>query len=347
MKNSSTYETASRIAVLIPCFNEAHSIVKVVQDFKAAVPQASIYIYDNNSTDATARLAGDAGAIVAIEPRQGKGNVIRRMFADVEADIYILVDGDDTYPAESAPALIEELLEKQLDMVVGIRLSEYGESAFPMGHRYGNALITGFVGLLFGRSFTDMLSGYRVFSRRFVKSFPALSSGFETETELTIHALELRMPIAEVQTAYGARPEGSESKLRTFRDGFRIVGTIAKLFKEERPLIFFSIIFLFLFMFSMILGYPIVSGFLENGLVPRLPTAVLATGIMLIAFLSLTCGLILDTVTRGRRELKRLAYLSIPPLNVGGRFTEMLKQTNSDPSLGDEVSKSSLVNPNS
>ncbi len=301
-----------RTAVLIPCFNEEKTIGKVVGDFKKAIPSAEIYVYNNRSTDRTADIAAEAGAMVRDETHAGKGNVVRRMFADIDADIYVLVDGDDTYHAPSAAAMIQKLIDERLDMVVGTRLSEYSEDAFRLGHRFGNDLLTGFLGLLFGSTFTDILSGYRVFSRRFVKSFPAVSKGFEIESELTVHALELRMPIGEMTTPYQTRPENSVSKLRTYRDGTRILLMILIMFKEERPLTFFSLVFGSLSLISLLLAYPIVITYLETGLVPRFPTAILSTGIMILAFLSLTCGFILDTVTRGRRELKRLIYLSIP-----------------------------------
>jgi hypothetical protein len=248
------------------------------------------------------------------ETRQGKGHVVRRMFADIEADLYVLADGDGTYEAASAPAMLEKLINEQLDMVVGSRLTTYEGEAFRRGHRFGNDLLTGFLGLCFGRTFTDILSGYRVFSRRFVKSFPALSAGFETEVELSVHALELRMPIAEVVTPYKARPTGSASKLRTYRDGFRILMMILNLFKEERPLAFFSIIAGVLALVAVVLSYPVFVTYIETGLVPRFPTAILSTGLMILASLSLTCGFVLDTVTHGRREMKRLAYLGIPPI---------------------------------
>jgi glycosyltransferase involved in cell wall biosynthesis len=303
---------SQRIAVLVPCYNEEKTVAQVVQDFSKVLPQAKIYVYDNNSKDQTVQRAAAAGAIIRTEKHQGKGNVMRRMFSDIEADIYVLVDGDNTYHAPSTPAMIDRLLNEQLDMVVGSRLTAHeGAASFRRGHQFGNRLLTGFVSLLFGRSLTDMLSGFRVMSRRFVKSFPALSKGFETETELTVHALELRMPITEIVTPYGSRPAGSESKLNTYRDGLRILLTIINLFKEERPLAFFSILFALLASFSVILAVPLFITYAETGLVPRFPTALLATGTMLLAFLSLTCGLILDTVTHGRRELKRLSYLSI------------------------------------
>jgi glycosyltransferase involved in cell wall biosynthesis len=300
------------VAVLIPCYNEEAAIAKVVADFTAALPGAGIYVYDNRSADRTAEVARRAGATVRSEPRRGKGNVIRRMFADIDADVYVLVDGDDTYEAGDAPAMIAQLISERLDMVVGTRLGAHQKGAFRSGHRIGNDILTGVVGYIFGRHFTDMLSGYRVFSRRFVKSFPALAAGFETETELTIHALGLRMPVAEKQTVYRSRSPASQSKLNTYRDGLRIMAAIILLFKEERPLLFFNLLFLILASVSLALAYPIVVTYLATGLVPRFPTAILSTGIMILAFLSLASGFILDTVTRGRREFKRLVYLSIP-----------------------------------
>jgi glycosyltransferase involved in cell wall biosynthesis len=302
---------APRIAVLIPCYNEEAAISSVVRNFRRALPTADIYVYDNNSKDRTIEVASAAGAIVQREPLQGKGNVVRRMFADVEADVFVLVDGDETYDAGSAPEMISLLLENRLDMVNGRRVAEI-DSAFRRGHRFGNWLLTDTVAFIFGNRFRDMLSGYRVFSRRFVKSFPALSSGFEIETELTVHALELRMPSAEVDTPYQDRGMGSVSKLRTIHDGIRILWTIGLLIKEERPMVFFFWIFAALFALSVVLAIPLFQTYLETGLVPRLPTAILATGCMLLAFLSLFCGLVLDTVTLGRREAKRMRYLETP-----------------------------------
>lgn len=299
------------LAVLVPCHNEAVAIGTVVHDFRAALPDATIYVYDNNSTDQTSAVASAAGAIVVGEPLQGKGNVVRRMFADIDADVYVLVDGDGTYDASAAPALVHELLAGQLDMVNALRVAN-SQGAYRTGHRFGNRLLTSMVTTIFGRRMSDMLSGYRAFSRRFVKSFPALSAGFEIETELTVHALELRMPIAEIPTQYAERPAGSTSKLRTYRDGARILRTIAVLVKEERPLQFFSSVGLVLAIAAMILAVPLYREYMDTGLVPRFPTAVLSTGLMLLAFLSVTCGLVLDTVTRGRRELKRLHYLQVP-----------------------------------
>jgi glycosyltransferase involved in cell wall biosynthesis len=304
---------ALRIAVLVPCFNEEAAVASVVGAFRKALPSAQIYVYDNNSKDRTAEVARAAGAEVRSERRQGKGHVVRRMFADVDADVYVLVDGDATYDAPSAPRMIERLVNDRLDMVVGSRVDQE-QAAYRRGHRTGNWLLTSFLSTVFGQAFTDILSGYRVFSRRFVKSFPVLSDGFEIETELTVHALELAMPVAEVETPYYARPEGSVSKLNTWRDGFRILRTILKLYRSEKPLRFFIIIGVFLALVAVGLAIPVVITYLEEGVVPRLPTAVLSTGLMIVAVLSVSSGLVLDTVTRGRREMKLLAYLSQPPV---------------------------------
>jgi hypothetical protein len=303
-----------RVAVLIPCFNEETAVATVVADFRNALPSAEIFVYDNNSSDRTSAVAREAGAQVRRERRQGKGHVVRRMFADIDADIYILVDGDATYDALSAPRMIERLLSDHLDMVVGFRVDQ-AEAAYRPGHRTGNWLLTGFLSMVFGEAFKDILSGYRVFSRRFVKSFPVLSDGFEIETELSVHALELALPVAEIETPYYARPPGSFSKLNTWRDGFRILGTILKLYRTEKPLRFFSAIGGFLTLVSIGLATPVVVTYLELGVVPRLPTAVLAMGLMITAVLSVSSGLVLDTVTRGRREMKLLAYLSQPGMN--------------------------------
>lgn len=303
--------TQLRIAVLVPCYNEEATVAAVVAGFRKALPSAEIYVYDNNSRDRTAAVAREAGAIVRSEGRQGKGNVVRRMFADVEADVYVLVDGDATYDARSAPRMIDRLLDDHLDMVVGLRIDQV-QSAYRFGHRAGNRMLTGFLSSTFGHAFKDILSGYRVFSRRFVKSFPVLSDGFEIETELAVYALELSLPVAELETPYYARPEGSFSKLNTWRDGFRILGTMLKLYRSERPLRFFTAIGILLALASVILAIPIVITFIETGLVPRLPTAVLSMGLMIMALLSASSGLVLDTVTRGRREMKMLAYLSQP-----------------------------------
>jgi len=298
------------VAVLVPCYNEEHAIGKVVADFRHALPAATIYVYDNNSTDGTVAAARQAGAVVRREAHQGKGYVVRRMFNDIEADLYVLVDGDATYDAPSAPAMIAKLIEDRLDMVVACR-ADRDEAAYRPGHRAGNRLLTGFVAHIFGRAFTDILSGYRVFSRRFVKSFPILSGGFEIETELTVHALELELPVGELATPYYSRPEGSASKLSTWHDGFRIVWTVLKLYRAERPLPLFGAFGLALVIVSIGLAIPIVITYVQEGVVPRLPTAVLSTGLMLLAFLSFACGLILDTVTRGRREAKLMAYLAL------------------------------------
>ena len=301
-------KTGLRVAVLIPCFNEEAAVGKVVGGFRAVLPHAAIYAYDNNSTDRTAEVAAAAGALVRRELHQGKGNVIRRMFADVDADIYVLVDGDATYDAASAPTLIARLLNDRLDMVVAARV-HHDDAAFRPGHRLGNRLFTACVAALFEPTFTDILSGYRVFSRRFVKSLPVLSRGFEIEIELAVHSLELELPVAEIATPYYARPQGSASKLSTWRDGLRILAAILRLVRSERPLAFFGAIGIVLAALSVFLAIPIFVTFFETGLVPRFPTALLSTGLMLLAFLSIACGLILDTVTRGRREIKLIAYL--------------------------------------
>jgi glycosyltransferase involved in cell wall biosynthesis len=299
------------VAVMVPCFNEEAAVGSVVENFRAALPQAAIYVYDNNSTDRTVELARAAGAIVRREAHQGKGNVVRRMFADVDADVFVLVDGDATYDAGSARALIARLIEDRLDMVVAARV--HGEeAAYRPGHRLGNRLFSSFVDLVFDATFTDILSGYRVFSRRFVKSFPGLSRGFEIEIELTVHALELELPVAEVATPYYARPQGSASKLSTWRDGFRILRTLVDLYRTERPLAFFGTLGVALAAASIVLAIPIFATFLREGIVPRFPTAILSTGMMLLAFLFIVAGLILDTVTKGRRELKLIAYLAQP-----------------------------------
>ena len=301
----------ARVAVLIPCYNEAEAIDGVVRGFTIALPGAAIHVFDNNSTDGTSDVARSAGAIVHRAPLQGKGHVVRRMFADVEADIYVLVDGDGTYDAGAAPAIVAGLTSDGLDMVNAARIHE-DSGAYRRGHVTGNLLLTGLVGAIFGNRLTDMLSGYRGFSRRFVKSFPALSSGFEIETELTVHALSLNMPIGEIPSRYGARPEGSASKLRTYRDGIRILRTILVLVKQEKPLALFSIAGAVLLVLALLSGLPVLVDYARTGLVPRLPSAVLATGLVLLACLSLVCGLILDSVTRGRLEARHMAYLTIP-----------------------------------
>ncbi len=298
------------IAVLVPCYNEEAAIGTVVRDFRAVLPAATVYVYDNNSSDRTIEIAEAAGAVVRREPRQGKGHVVRRMFADVDADVYIMIDGDDTYDVSAAPDLVETLARDGLDMVNAAR-DETQASAYRPGHKFGNQMLTGIVRTIFGNDFRDMLSGYRVFSRRFVKSFPLLATGFEIETELTIHALELQMPTREVATSFKERPPGSESKLNTISDGFRILWTITKLLKQERPMAVFAAAGGVLAVAALVLAYPIFVTYLDSGLVPRIPTAILSTGLMLAAFLSMTCGLILDTVTRGRKEAKRVRYLAV------------------------------------
>ena len=306
--------STSRIAVLVPCFNEEAAIATVIADFRKVLPSAEIFVYDNNSTDRTIEVAREAGANVRRERRQGKGHVVRRMFADIDADIYVLVEGDATYDAASAQRMIDRLISDRLDMVVGLRVDQ-ATAAYRPGHRAGNWILTNFLSSVFGQAFKDILSGYRVFSRRFVKSFPVLSDGFEIETELSVHALELALPVAEIETPYYARPEGSVSKLNTWRDGFRILGTILKLYRSEKPLRCFTAIGIFLILISIGLAIPIIVTYLEQGLVPRLPTAVLSMGLMILAMLSVSSGLVLDTVTRGRREIKLLAYLSQAPVN--------------------------------
>ena len=303
--------TEPRIAVLLPCYNEEAAIAQTVAGFRAALPGAAIYVYDNNSKDRTIEVARAAGAVVRSERMQGKGNVVRRMFADIDADIYVMADGDTTYDAEAAPQLVQKLIDEQLDMVVGSRVTQE-DAAYRRGHVMGNKLLTGMLAQLFGRSFTDILSGYRVFSRRFVKSFPVLSGGFEIETEISVHALELRMPVGEVETRYFSRPEGSTSKLSTYSDGFRILNTIVTLYRIERPLLFFGAIGALLALAAVVLGIPLAITYYHTHLVPRLPTAILATGLIILAALSFFAGLILDTVVRGRREVRRLAYLGHP-----------------------------------
>lgn len=309
-----------RVALIVPCFNEEAAIGNVIRDFQVAMPQLDIFVFDNRSLDRTGEIARSLGANVIFVPLRGKGNVVRRMFADVEADVYVMVDGDATYDAFSVGRMIDKLLDEHLDMVVGCRETEIAlaDVAYRRGHQWGNRVLTQSVVGIFGGGFTDMLSGYRVFTRRYAKSFPALSHGFETETELTVHALELRMPFGEVTTPYRARPEGSESKLSTYRDGWRILKTIARLYVSERPLAFFGICAAFLAMAAVLLSFPLFAEYLAHGLVPRLPTAVLSASMMVSALLSFTCGLILDNVTRGRHETKRLAYLAIPAPSAAG-----------------------------
>jgi glycosyltransferase involved in cell wall biosynthesis len=303
--------TEPTIAVLLPCYNEETAIAQTVAAFRAALPGAAIYVFDNNSRDRTVEVAEAAGAIVRRERIQGKGAVVRRMFADVDADIYVMADGDATYDATAAPAMVARLRDEHVDMIVGSRVHEAAD-AYRRGHVLGNRMMTGILAKLFGRSFSDIFSGYRVFSRRFVKSFPVLSAGFEIETEISVHALELRMPTAELETRYFARPEGSASKLSTYRDGWRILGTIATLYRIERPVWFFGAIAGALLLLSLVLALPLAVTYAQTGLVPRFPTAILVTGLVILAALNVFAGLILDTVVRGRREVRRLAYLSHP-----------------------------------
>jgi len=305
----------NRIAVVIPCYNEAIAIGDVVRRFAAALPNAAIYVYDNNSSDDTARLAAEAGAVVRHEPRQGKGNVVRRMFADIDAEIFVMADGDGTYEAATAPLMVEMLVRKRLDMVVGKREATDPGAAFRPGHQTGNRALTRFVAQLFGERFTDIFSGYRVLSRRYVKSFPTLATGFEIETELTVHALQLGLPVAEIPTPYHPRPDGSVSKLSTYSDGGRILRTILRLYKDIRPLRFFGVVGIVLMLAAAGLAWPLFVTYMETGLVPRFPTAILATGISLLAFISIACGVILDSVARGRLEAKRLAYLRCSPVD--------------------------------
>jgi glycosyltransferase involved in cell wall biosynthesis len=302
------------VAVCVPCYNEALTVAQVIADFRQHLPGAEVFVFDNNSKDGTADVARAHGATVFTVMHQGKGNVVRRAFADVEADIYILVDGDATYEAAAAPAMVRKLREERLDMVVGCRQENQHDEGekYRSGHRFGNLMLTGILATLFGGRFTDILSGYRAFSRRYVKSFPALAAGFETETELTVHALELRMPCGEIATLYGSRPEGSESKLSTYRDGWRILKTMIRLYMAERPLRFFSGIGGGLLLLALALFLPVGLEFLETGLVRRFPTAILCATITLMALLAAVCGLVLDNVTRGRHEAKRLTYLAIP-----------------------------------
>ena len=298
-----------KIAVLLPCYNEELTIGRMIVSFRALLPDAEIFVYDNNSTDGTAAAARAAGVEPRVETMQGKGHVVRRMFADIEADAYILVDGDGTYDVPGAIFMLSRLVADRLDMVVGRRRSAEPTLAYRAGHALGNRLLTGAVSLAFGARFTDMLSGYRVLSRRFVKSFPSLSQGFEIETELTVHALSLHLPAAEVDTLYYARAEGSTSKLNTYRDGLRILLTIVKLLKEERPFGFFSTIAGLLMGSALVLAAPLLVTYLETGLVPRLPTAVAATGLTILASLSFACAVVLDSVRHGRLEMRRLFYL--------------------------------------
>jgi glycosyltransferase involved in cell wall biosynthesis len=301
----------NKVAILIPCYNEEKTILEVVAEYKAALPDSTVYVYDNNSSDNTYNVAKEAGAIVYTEPNKGKGNVVRRMFADIDADIYVIVDGDGTYEASKCSEMIHRLIDNNLDMVVATRKAINSKDAYRPGHVFGNWLLTRSVSYLFGHGFTDMLSGYRVMSRRFVKSFPIISKGFEIETEMTIHALQMRVSYEEVGTMYDSRPEGSESKLSTFRDGFRILKMIFLLFKDEKPFHFFGLFSLFLFVFSIILAIPIFITYSETGMVPRLPTAILSVSLMILSFFSIVSGLILDGLSRSKLEVKRISYLSI------------------------------------
>lgn len=303
------------VAVIIPCKDEAVAIGPMIDRFRELLPTVTVYVYDNNSTDRTVEVARQAGAVVRHEPRQGKGFVVRRMFADIEADIYVMIDGDGTYDIKAAPAMIAMLADQGLDMVCGTRRA-LEDTAYRKGHKFGNQLMSGIVRRIFGKGFSDIFSGYRVFSRRFVKSFPIMSRGFEIETELTVHALELEMPFAEVETDFRERPSGSASKLRTYVDGTRILWTIGNMLRQEQPLRLFGSVAGALALLALLLAFPLLQTFLQTGQVPRFPTAILATGMMLVAFLSLACGLILDTVTHGRREAKRMCYLSIPGVHA-------------------------------
>lgn len=305
-----------KIAVLIPCYNEALTIEKVINDFRRNLPDSTIYVYDNNSKDDTLALAKMAGAIAHSEVLQGKGNVVRRMFADIEAEIYVMVDGDATYDADSIQLMIDTMIDQRLDMVTGVRKSNI-EEAYRVGHRFGNWMFSSLIANIFGDRISDLLSGYRVFSRRFVKSFPALSGEFEIETELTVHALELRMPIGEVETPYGARPEGSISKLSTYKDGFKILYMVIKLIKNERPLPMFGFLGFFFLSSSLVLSAPLLVTYLETGLVPRLPTATLVVGMAIIGFFSIFAGIIIDSISTSRREIKRLFYLGHLAVNDG------------------------------
>lgn len=303
------------IAVLLPCYNEALTIASVVDGFKEALPGAVIYVFDNNSTDDTARQAAKAGARVFRETRQGKGNVVRRMFADVDADIYVMADGDGTYDPADAPSLVSALITERVDMVVGTR-RDVTEDAGRAGHAFGNKLFNGVYQMIFGSDFTDIFSGYRVFTRRYVKSFPAISTGFEIETEMSVHASQLMIPVVEMEMDYGRRPEGSDSKLRTFHDGFKILRMFATLMKETRPAMFYTLISAFFALGSIALMIPVILIWLETGLVERIPTAIVATGMMVIAFLLMSCGLILDSLCRARVEQKRILFLGVDKLGV-------------------------------
>ena len=305
----------NNIAVLIPCYNEESTILSVVNDFKNTLPEAVVYVYDNASTDNTSKVAKRAGAIVRAETKKGKGNVVSRMFADIEADVYIMVDGDNTYEASKCPEMINQLINENLDMVVATRITDNNGGEYRWGHVFGNWMLTRSVSLIFGHGFTDMLSGYRVMSRRFVKSFPIMSQGFEIETEMTVHALQVGASYQEIETMYDSRPEGSESKLNTFKDGFRILWMILLLFKGEKPFQFFGLLSLLFFVVSITLSIPLFTTYIETGLVPKIPTAVLSTGLMILSFFSLISGVILDSMSRLKLEGKRANYLSYKSLN--------------------------------
>ena len=307
--------TELRIAAIVPCHNEEASVGKVVSDLKAAVPGIVVYVYDNLSTDASAEKALAAGAIVRRENVKGKGNVVRRAFADVEADIYVMIDGDDTYDAAAAPRMIETLLDGPYDHVLGVRKQIPGTDAYRAGHETGNRVLNGVVGWVFGENVTDMLSGYRVFSRRFVKSFPAVSREFEVETELTVHSLHLRVPQTSVSVGFRDRPPGSVSKLRTYHDGFRILSLIFGLARHERPVAFYGLFGALSWVVALVLAVPIVIEFWETGLVPRFPTLFLAFTLVMVGCLAWTSGLILDGIRRSRHESARLMYLRIAALD--------------------------------
>ena len=310
----STRYRGQRVALIVPCYNEDPTIANVIRDFRVAMPCIDIYVFDNMSSDQTAAFARTENAKVRTVTLRGKGNVVRRMFADTEADVYVMVDGDGTYDASSVCRMVDKLLDEGLDMVVGCRETSAADAqaAYRPGHQWGNKMLTGSVKSIFGGNFNDMLSGYRVFSRRYAKSFPALSRGFETETELTVHALELRMPYGELMTPYGSRPEGSASKLSTYRDGWRILKTIIRLHASERPIAFFGAWAALFCIAALVLAFPLLVQYLDAGTVPRLPTAVLSATLMLMAMLALFCGLILQNTTQGRHEMKCLAFLAIP-----------------------------------
>ena len=312
------------IAAIVPCHNEAAAVGKVVADLQAAVPGITVYVYDNRSTDGTDVVARQAGAVVRYEERKGKGNVVRRAFSDIDADVYLLIDGDDTYDAFAAPHMIELLLDGPYDHVLGVRTQpDEAASAYRPGHEAGNKAFNRLVSLLFGLPVTDMLSGYRIFSRRFVKSFPAVSKEFEIETELTVHSMNLRVPQREVEVGFRDRPEGSESKLNTVRDGVKILTLIGHLIRHERPLAFHGVLGAVLAVVAVVLTVPLLVEYGETGLVPRFPTAFLAASLMVVAFLTWFCGLILDGITRSRREASRLVYLGFAaplPTTVHGKL---------------------------